>query len=102
MWINRGISIIIMFGNTFYRDYEYGADDHVVILYDSNNKYCKKVLQCMQPHIQKAVHGKFSYARNFYASDAFGIEIELPVNVEGELDITFMEEYIRVIEKKQF
>ncbi|WP_312096091.1 restriction endonuclease subunit S [Niallia sp.] len=91
---------IDMFGNTFYRGYQYGADDHVAILCSSTNKYNKRVLQYIQPHIQKAIAGKFSYSRNFYASDAPDVSIELPVNETGDLDTEFMEKFIKVIEKK--
>lgn len=91
---------IDMFGNTFYRGYEYGADDHVAVLYNSEKKYSKKVLQYIQPCINKAIAGKFSYARNFYASDAPDVEIDLPVTDNGQLDTKFMESYISVIEKK--
>jgi hypothetical protein len=91
---------IDMFGNTFYRGYEYGADDHVAILYHSKQIYSKRVLQYIQPQINKAILGKFSYSRNFYASDAQDVEIKLPVTARGDLDIEHMENYIKVIEKK--
>lgn len=91
---------IDMFGNTFYRGYQYGADDHVAVLYHSKQIYSKKVLQYIQPQINKAILGKFSYSRNFYATDAYEVEIRLPVTPNGQLDIEHMENYIKVIEKK--
>lgn len=91
---------IDMFGNTFYRGYQYGADDHVAVIYHSKQIYSKKVLQYIQPQINKAILGKFSYSRNFYATDAYEVEIRLPVTPNGQLDIELMENYIKVIEKK--
>lgn len=91
---------IDMFGNTFYRGYEYGADDHVAVLYHSKQIYSKKVLQYIQPQINRAIVGKFSYSRNFYATDAYEVEIKLPVTPNGQLDIEHMENYIKVMEKK--
>jgi hypothetical protein len=91
---------IDMFGNTFYRGYSYGADDHVAVLYHSKQIYSKKVLQYIQPQIIKSILGKFSYSRNFYATDAYEVEIRLPVTSCGEIDIEHMENYIKVIEKK--
>ncbi|MBX4163362.1 restriction endonuclease subunit S [Priestia megaterium] len=91
---------IDMFGNTFYRGYEYGADDHVAILYRTDEKFSRAVLQYIQPHINKAIKGKFSYSRNFYASDAPEIEIKLPVTLKGEIDYDLIENYISVIQKK--
>lgn len=91
---------IDMFGNTFYRGYKYGADDHVAVLYHSKQIYSKRVLQYIQPQINRAIAGKFSYSRNFYATDAYDVEIKLPATPKGQLDIEHMENYIKVIEKK--
>ncbi|OKP74434.1 hypothetical protein A3842_20780 [Paenibacillus sp. P3E] len=91
---------IDMFGNTFYRNYKYGADDHVAVLYNSTTEYSKKVLLYIQPTIKKAIAGKFSYSRNFYASDAPAVEIKLPIDESGNINKKLMEDYISVIEKK--
>jgi|GEM_PF-458471 len=91
---------IDMFGNTFYRGYEYGADDHVTVLYRTDGKFSRAVLQYIQPNINRAIAGKFSYSRNFYASDAPGVEIKLPVTLKGEIDYDLIENYITVIVKK--
>ncbi|PEM12690.1 restriction endonuclease subunit S [Bacillus wiedmannii] len=91
---------IDMFGNTFYRGYKFGADDHVAVLYRTDGMFSKSVLQYIQPNISKAIAGKFSYSRNFYASDAPGIEIKLPVTKSGKIDIDLMEKYIIVLQKK--
>ncbi|CAM3563130.1 restriction endonuclease subunit S [Paenibacillus lupini] len=91
---------IDMFGNTFYRNYKYGADDHVAVLYNSTTEYSKKVLLYIQPNINKSIAGKFSYSRNFYASDAPEVEIKLPVDESGNINMKLMEDYISVIEKK--
>lgn len=91
---------IDMFGNTFYRGYKYGADDHVAILFDTNKQYSKKILQYMQTSINKSISGKFSYSRNFYASDAPEVEIYIPVKEDNSLDTELIDRYMRVIEKK--
>lgn len=91
---------IDMFGNTFYRGYAYGADDHVAVLYNTQNTLSKHVLQYIQPHIEKSISGKFSYSRNFYASDAPDIAIDLPINDNGELNTVLIEDYMKFIERK--
>jgi hypothetical protein len=91
---------IDMFGNTFYRNYNYGADDHVTVLYNSAPKFSEKALRYIQPNINKAIEGKFSYSRNFYPSDAPDVEIKLPVDDSGNINTKLMEGYISVIEKK--
>ena len=91
---------IDMFGNTYYRGYKYGADDHVTILYHSNNIYSKRVLQYMQTQINHTLHNKFSYSRNFYPSDAYDVEIKLPIIKKDVIDFVFIENYMIIIEKK--
>ncbi|MBS0950235.1 restriction endonuclease subunit S [Weissella minor] len=90
---------IDMFGTTRYRGYIFGADDHVTVLNSSNNEFSKQVLQYMQPNIEKAIAGKFSYSKNFYASDAPHIKISLPIE-HNLINLKLMEDYIKVIEKK--
>jgi ferritin-like protein len=90
---------IDMFGNVFYRSFEFGADDHVTVLHNITKKYDKEVLLFISSAIQKVVIGKFDYSRNFYPSDALDIEIMLPVDSLGNLDITFMSQFIKVQKK---
>lgn len=54
----------------------------------------------MQTQINSAIRGKFSYSRNFYPSDAYEVEIYLPVKGKPEPDFEFIENYMSVIEKK--
>ncbi|MDR0950074.1 MAG: restriction endonuclease subunit S [Candidatus Ancillula sp.] len=99
---------IDMFGTVFYRGYNFGADDHVAVLHDDNVNYSQQVLQFIQPNIENAIKGQFSYSRNFYASDAPEITINLPITndqvqvQEDRLTPNFflMSRYIKVIEKK--
>ena len=91
---------IDMFGSVFYRGYDFCADDHVTVLHSDNPLMTKRVLQFIQPLIQKAIKGKFSFSKNFYASDAPSVEIKLPITHNGEIDYKFIEDYIVAIEKK--
>ncbi|WP_379146276.1 restriction endonuclease subunit S [Paenibacillus sp. sgz500992] len=91
---------IDMFGITFYRGYKFGADDHVTVLHRTDGKFSRAVLQFIQPNINSAIAGKFSYSRNFYASDAPEVEIKLPVTLNGEIDYELIENYITIIQKK--
>jgi len=86
---------IDMFGTVFYRDYEYGADDHVAVLYSTSELYNKGALLYIGMCIQKSIEGKFSYSRNFYASDAYDVVISLPILSNGTPDFAYMEAYIK-------
>lgn len=86
-----------MFGSAKYRNYEYGADDHVAVVHTENlPKYASIFVTSA---IHKAAHtGKFSYAKNFYAKDADELNISLPIK-DGAPDYTFMATFTRAVQK---
>jgi len=90
---------IDMFGTVFYRGYEYGADDHVAVLYNEAAEYSKEVLIYMGACIEKSISGKFSYSRNFYASDAYDVVVLLPKTKNETPDFVYMESYINANKK---
>ncbi|MCH7336021.1 restriction endonuclease subunit S [Acinetobacter sp. NIPH 2699] len=95
---------IDMFGSVFYRSFDYGADDHVTVLVSSEQKYSKYILLYIAPLIEKAISGKFDYSRNFYASDAPEIRIQLPtVNKDGKQEIAFdyIEKFVSTLETER-
>ena len=84
---------IDMFGSAKYRDYQYGADDHVAVVHTEN---LPKHAVCF---IASAIHkvanaGEFHYGRNFYAKDAKDLMVSLPSSRTGEPDYEFMEKFI--------
>lgn len=87
-----------MFGSAKYRNYEYGADDHIAVVHTENlNKFASLF-------VTTAIHrasntGKFSYDRNFYAKDADELIISLPVNCTGNIDYEFMALLTQAIQK---
>ncbi|USS92849.1 restriction endonuclease subunit S [Fructilactobacillus ixorae] len=91
---------IDMFGNTFYRGYEFGADDHITVLNSKNKNLNRFNIQFIQTIIGKSIYNKFSYGKNFYPKDVYDINIKLPCNDSGIPDYDYMEKYIKVIQKK--
>lgn len=88
---------IDMFGSAKYRNYEYGADDHIAVIHSQNLP--KHAVLFLTSAIHKVANaGQFSYARNFYAKDADELNIKLPVK-NGKPDIELMENYLQAIEK---
>lgn len=68
---------IDMFGSAKYRNYQYGADDHIAVV------HCDKLTKEAVCFLTSAIHkvsnaGQFSYAKNFYAKDADELNISLP------------------------
>lgn len=69
---------IDMFGSAKYRNYQYGADDHVAVVHTEKLPKFESIF--ITAAIHKSAHtGKFSYSRNFYAKDADALDILLPV-----------------------
>lgn len=88
---------IDMFGSAKYRNYEYGADDHIAVVH--TDKLPKHAVLFLTSAMHKVANaGQFSYARNFYAKDSDSLNIELPVK-NGEPDFELMANYLQAIEK---
>lgn len=88
---------IDMFGSAKYRNYKYGADDHVAVVHTEFLPKFAAIFTTTAIH--KSAHsGKFSYSRNFYAKDADQLYISLPT-VAGNPDYDAMELLISAIQK---
>ncbi len=94
---SKNTTTIDMFGSAKYRNYEYGADDHVAVVHTENlQKYSSIFVTCA---MHKAAHtGKFDYGRNFYAKDADELFIKLPTK-NNLPDYSIMETFISAIQK---
>ena len=88
---------IDMFGSAKYRNYRYGADDHVAVVHTEKIPYKAAIFTTSAIH--KAAHtGKFDYGHNFYAKDADALDIMLPER-DGLPDYKYMETLISAIQK---
>ena len=87
-----------MFGSAKYRNYEYGADDHVAIVFTQDLPRHCAIFVASATH--KATYtGQYNYGNNFYASDADVTSIKLPINLQGEPDYGLMRTIISAVEK---
>ena len=86
-----------MFGSAKYRNYRYGADDHVAVVHTEMLPI--KAAIFVTSAIHKAAHtGEFNYGHNFYAKDADALNVKLPA--KGDVpDYEFMKNYISAIQK---
>ena len=86
---------IDMFGSAKYRNYQYGADDHVAVVHSQN--WQKHAVLFLAAAIHKVANaGQFSYSRNFYAKDADELNILLPEN-DGKPDTELMYQIRRAL-----
>lgn len=94
---SKNTTTIDMFGSAKYRNYEYGADDHIAVVHTED--LSKHSALFVSSAIHKSSHcGKFDYSKNFYAKDADGLDIMLP-SVNGVPDYEYMEILVKAVEK---
>ena len=93
----KNTTTIDMFGSAKYRNYDYGADDHIAVVHTEHLPQDAAIF--ITTAIHKSSHnGQFHYGKNFYAKDADALNIQLPVK-DGEIDYVFMENLISAIRK---
>ena len=87
---------IDMFGSAKYRNYKYGADDHVAVVHTEAVPMKAAIFVTSACH--KAAHtGKFDYGHNFYAKDADALDIQLPTK-DGKPDYDTMTALISAVQ----
>ena len=93
----KNTTTIDMFGSAKYRNYKYGADDHVAIVHTEAVPMKAAIFVTSACH--KAAHtGKFDYGHNFYAKDADALDIQLPTK-DGKPDYDTMTALISAVQK---
>lgn len=93
----KNTTTIDMFGSAKYRNYQYGADDHIAVVH--TEFVPMKAAIFLTSAIHKAAHtGQFDYGHNFYAKDADALNIMLPTK-NGEPDYEAMATLISAIQK---
>ena len=91
---------IDMFGSAKYRNYSYGADDHVAVIRTQLLK--PAVVRYLAIAIHKSSHSRgYDFSRNFYPKDADNLKISLPVLPNGKLAGEYMEKVIHTIDSEQ-
>ena len=93
----KNTTTIDMFGSAKYRNYKYGADDHVAVVHTEAVPIKAAIFVTSACH--KAAHtGKFDYGHNFYAKDADALDIQLPTK-DGKPDYDTMTALISAVQK---
>lgn len=93
---NCGLTID-MFGNCFYRDYKFKADDNILVF--DLKSIPKEAKLYIASAINKVVGGLYSYSHQYRVKSFNNTIISLPIMSNGTPDWTYMEKYIRAIEK---
>ena len=89
---------IDIFGNTFYRNYDFGAGDDTGVYWNTERKLSREMMLFLTKTSEKALQGKFSYGKKLRSSQSLNFIMKLPTK-NGTPDYDFMNTYIKAIHK---
>lgn len=92
---------IDIFGNAFYRSYDFGAGDDTGVYWSDEVQYTERQLLFLAASIERTLFGKYSYGHKLRSSQSKNIKIPLPETSKGKIDFAFMEEFVYEIEKSR-
>ena len=87
-----------IFGNAFYRPYDFGADDDTGVYWNENNIFNKESMLFITTSMTTSVLGKYDYGKKLRSSQSKHIKMSLPVK-NGKPDIDYMEIFTKAIIK---
>ena len=67
-----------IFGNSFYRNYNFGAGDDTGVYWNDKVEYSKLTMLYFTAAIQRALLGKFSYGKKLRSSQSYNFMMKLP------------------------
>lgn len=94
---SENTSTIDMFGSAKYRNYKFGADDHVAVVHTEKLPKAASLFVTTALH-KSSYNGQYHYGRNFYAKDADELNISLPAKAQ-KADYPQMELLISAVQK---
>lgn len=92
---------IDIFGNTFYRNYAFGAGDDTGVYWNDATAYSSNAMLFFAVAMQKSMMGRFSYGKKLRSSQSGDFTMHLPVTDDGTIDFDFMESFIAELEAER-
>jgi len=89
---------IDIFGNTFYRDYDFGAGDDTGVYWSETKKYSKKSMLFFASSMEKSLKTKFSYGKKLRSSQSLQLKMTLP-SKNKNIDFMTMNTIISAVQK---
>lgn len=90
---------IDIFGNVFYRNYEFSASDDVGV-YWNDEEYSEHSMLFLASSIQKSLVGKFDFGNKLRSSKSHDLLVKLPT-LNNKLAFSYMENYIKALEAER-
>ena len=92
---------IDIFGNTFYRNYAFGAGDDTGVYWNDVTAYSSNAMLFFAVAMQKSMMGRFSYGKKLRSSQSENFTMRLPVTDNGFINFDFMESFIAELEAER-
>ena len=92
---------IDIFGNTFYRNYAFGAGDDTGVYWNDVTAYSSNAMLFFAVAMQKSMMGRFSYGKKLRSSQSENFTMRLPVTDNGSINFDFMESFIAELEAER-
>lgn len=89
---------IDIFGNTFYRNYNYGAGDDTGVYWNNKIEYSKETMLFFATSMEKSIAGKFDYGNKLRSSQSLDFKMKLPTK-DKKPNYELMETLISAIQK---
>lgn len=89
---------IDIFGNAFYRNYDFGAGDDTGVYWNNKKDYTQNLLLFFTTSMEKSLSGKYSYGKKLRSSQSYKCKMQLPTK-DGEIDFELMDSFISAIKK---
>jgi hypothetical protein len=89
---------IDIFGNTFYRNFDFGAGDDTGVYWNDEKEYSKKTMLYFTSSMSKLITGKFDFGNKLRSSQSLKFKIQLPTH-NNQPDYALMETFINAIQK---
>lgn len=87
-----------IFGNSFFRDYDFGAGDDTGVYWNTEIEYSKTCMLFFATAMEKSLQGKYSYGKKLRSSQSLHFKMQLPTK-DSKPDYQAMELLISAIQK---
>jgi restriction endonuclease S subunit len=87
-----------IFGNAFYRNYDYGAGDDTGAYWSDSKEYTKEAMLFFTASINKALMNKFDYGNKLRSSQSLHLKMSLP-SKNNQPDLSSIEPLISAVQK---
>ena len=89
-----------IFGNTFYRSFDFGASDDVGVFWNSDNRFTEKTMRFISVLIEKRLFKRFDYGKKLRASQTHDIKILLPT-ANNQIAFAYIKEFLATLDAER-